>query len=126
MRVAGANTQAAVDSIQQQVDRAVRRIDDLVSGLDPDVSIALIVPLSQLRASAMGSSSIKSARQVELDAAYDGQRLIVENSALSAQLSKAVQALGSAAKQGILAATARTQSVQKLGRIGWLRPSRSA
>jgi signal transduction histidine kinase/CheY-like chemotaxis protein len=120
MRVAGADTQAAVDSIQQQVDRAVRRIDDLVSGLDPDVSIALIVPLSQLRASAMGSSSIKSARQVELDAAYDGQRLIVENSALSAQLSKAVQALGSAAKQGIAEATEETQSVQQRGFIGLL------
>ena len=120
MRAAGADTHAALDSIQQQVDRAVRRIDDLVSGLDPDVSIALIVPLSQLRASAMGSSSIKSARQVELDAAYDGQRLIVENSALSAQLSKAVQALGSAAKQGIAEATEETQSVQQRGRIGLL------
>jgi signal transduction histidine kinase len=120
MRVASADTQAAVDSFQQQVDRAVRRIDDLVSGLDPDVSLALIVPLSQLRASAMGSSNIKSARQVELDAAYDGQRLIVENSALSAQLSKAVQALGSAAKQGIAEATEETQSVQRRGRIGLL------
>jgi signal transduction histidine kinase/CheY-like chemotaxis protein len=120
MRVAGADTQVAVDSIQQQVGRAVRHIDDLVSGLDPDVSLPLIVPLSQLRGSAMGSSSIKSARQVELDAVYDGQRLIVENSALSAQLSKAVQALGSAAKQGIAEATEETQSVQQRGWIGLL------
>jgi signal transduction histidine kinase/CheY-like chemotaxis protein len=120
MRAASADTQPALDSIQQQVDRAVRRIDDLVSGLDPDVSLALVVPLSQLRASAMGSSRIKSARQVELEAGYDGQRLIVENSALSAQLSKAVQALGSAAKQGIVEATEETQSVQQRGWIGLL------
>jgi signal transduction histidine kinase len=120
MRAAGADTQPALGSIQQQVDRAVVRIDDLVSGLDPDVSLALIVPLGQLRASAMGSSSIKSARQVELDAAYDGQRLIVENSALSAKLSKAVEALGTAAKQGIAAATEQTRSVQELGRLGLL------
>ncbi|HEY7232339.1 MAG TPA: response regulator [Pseudolabrys sp.] len=120
MRAAGAGTQPALDSIQQQVNRAVRHIDDLVSGLDPDVSLALVVPLSQLRASAMGSSSIKSARQVELDTAYDGQRLIVENSALSARLSQAVQALGSAAKQGIADATEETRSVQHRGWIGLL------
>jgi signal transduction histidine kinase/CheY-like chemotaxis protein len=120
VRAASAGTQAALDTIQGPVDRSVRRIDDLVSGLDPDVSLALIVPLSQLRSSAMESSSIKSAREVELDAVYDGQRLIVENSALSAQLSKAVQALGSAAKQGIAEATEETQSVQRRGRIGLL------
>jgi signal transduction histidine kinase/CheY-like chemotaxis protein/methyl-accepting chemotaxis protein len=120
MRAAGPDTHAALDSIQQQVDRAIRRIDDLVSGLDPDVSLALIVPLSQLRAGATGSSSIKSARQVELDAAYEGQRLIVENSALSARLSKAVESLGTAAKQGIAQATEQTQSVQQRGRIGLL------
>jgi len=118
VRAAGADTRAALDTIQPQVDRTVRRIDDLVSGLDPEVSLELIVPLSRLRASATGNSSIPTARQVELEATLEGRRLIVENSALSLQLSEAVEALGTAAKQGIAAATERTRSVQQLGRLG--------
>src|SRR5713101_1220462 len=93
VRAAGAGTQAALDTIQGQVDRSVRRIDDLVSGLDPDVSLALIVPLSRLRTSAIGNSSIMAARQVELEATLEGRSRTVENSALSVQLSNAVEAL---------------------------------
>src|SRR5262249_42448662 len=118
VRAAGADTRAALDTIQPQVDRTVRRIDDLVSGLDPEVSLELIVPLSRLRASATGNSSIPNARQVALGHPLEGRRLIVENSALSLQLSEAVEALGTAAKQGIAAATERTRSVQQLGRLG--------
>jgi hypothetical protein len=68
----------------------------------------------------IGNSSILTARQVELAATLEGRRLIVENSALSIQLSKAVEALGTAAKQGIAAATERTRSVQELGWLGLL------
>src|SRR3984893_18459907 len=85
--------EAALDTIQGPVDRSVRRIDDLVSGLDPDVSLALIVPLSHLRTSAIGNSSIMTARGVELEATAEGRRLTVENSALSIQLSHEVAAL---------------------------------
>jgi signal transduction histidine kinase len=120
VRAAGAGNRSELDAIQGQVDGTVRRIDDLVSGLDPDTSLELIVPLSRLRASAIGNSSIPSARQVELEATLEGRRLITENSALSVQLSKAVEALGTAAKQGIAAATERTRSVQELGRLGLL------
>jgi len=63
VRAASAGTQAALDTIQGPVDRSVRRIDDLVSGLDPDLSLALIVPLSHLRTSAIGNSSIITARE---------------------------------------------------------------
>jgi signal transduction histidine kinase len=120
VRAANAGTQADLVTIQGQVDRSVRRVDNLVSGLDPDVSLALIIPLSRLRASAIGSSSITSARQVELEATLEGRHRIVENSVLSVQLSNAVEALAIAAKRGIAGATAETQSVQKLGRLGLL------
>jgi len=120
VRAAGADTQAALDTIQGRVDRSVRRIDDLVSGLDPDVSLALIVPLSRLRASAIGNSSIMAARQVELEATLEGRSRTVENSALSVQLSNAVEALVAESKRGIAAATDETQSVQELGRVGLL------
>src|ERR1039458_4151683 len=90
----------------------------LLSGLDPDVSFALIVPLSRMRTSAIGHSSIIAAREIELKAAEEGRRWTDENSALSIQLSKAVEALVDASKQGIATATEKTQSVQNLGRLG--------
>ena len=89
-----------------------------MSGLDPDVSFALIVPLSRLRADAIGSASIVAARQVELEAVQEGRRLTVENADLSVQLSNAVEALVAASKQNIATATEQTQSVQDRGRLG--------
>jgi adenylate cyclase len=120
VRAAGAGTQAVLDTIQGQTDGSVRRIDDLVSGLDPDLSLALIVPLSRLRTSATGNSSILAARQTELQATAEGRRLTEENSTLSTQLSNAVAALVAGSKKGIATATEQTQSVQKFGRIGLL------
>jgi adenylate cyclase len=120
VRAAGSGTQAALDTIQGQVDRSVRRIDDLVSGLDPEVSLALIVPLSHLRTSAIGNSSIMAARGVELEATAEGRRLTVENSALSIQLSHEVAALVAGSQRGIATATEQTRSVQELGRLGLL------
>ena len=89
-----------------------------MSGLDPDVSLALIVPLTRLRSNAIGSASIMATRQVELEAAQEGRRLTVENADLSIQFSNAVESLVAASKQGIATATEQTQSVQNLGRLG--------
>src|SRR6516162_3104527 len=120
VRAANASTHADLNTIQAQIEQSIRRIDDLVSGLDPDVWFELIAPIRQLRAGALGDSSIGAVRQVELEAALEGRRLTVENSVLAAQLSNAVEDLASAAKQGIAAATDETRSVQKLGRLGLL------
>jgi adenylate cyclase len=120
VRAGGAGTQTALDGIQGQVDRSLQRIDASVSALDPDDAFAFLVPLSRLHASAVGNSGIKSVRRVELEAALEGRRLVVENSALSARLSNAVEALGSAAKRGIAEATRQTQSVQRRGWLGLL------
>src|SRR5580704_9630227 len=118
VRAASATTPAALESIRAEADQSVRHIDDLVSGLDPDLSFELIVPISRLRANAVGPSSVIAVRQAELKAIQEGHRLTVENAALSTQLSDAVEALVAASKQAIAAATERTQSVQLLGRIG--------
>ena len=118
VRAGNAATPAELDTIWVAAEAAVGRIDDLVSGLDPDVSFALIVPLSRLRADAIGSASIMAARQVELNAAQEGRRLTVENADLSVQLSNAVESLVAASKQNIAIATERTQSVQDRGRLG--------
>jgi signal transduction histidine kinase len=120
VRGANASTHADLNIIRTQAERSIRHIDDLVSGLDPDVSSDLTVPLSQLRANTLGDSSIIAARQVEIEAALEGRRLTVENSVLAAQLSDAVDDLVIAAKQGIATATEKTLSVQNLGRLGLL------
>ena len=118
--VHGANASTGLDTIQTQVERSVRRIDNLVSGLDPGISHDLIVPLSRLRAGAIGNSSIMAARQVELETAAEGNRLTAENSLLWVQLGDAVAALVAGSKRGIATATEQVESVQKLGRIGLL------
>src|SRR5215475_4337933 len=118
--VHGANASTGLDTIQTQVERSVRRIDNLVSGLDPGISHDLIVPLSRLRAGAIGSSSIMAAREVELETAAEGNRLTAENSVLWVQLGDAVAALVAGSKRGIATATEQVESVQKLGRIGLL------
>jgi signal transduction histidine kinase/CheY-like chemotaxis protein len=120
VRAAGAATPLELEVIRAQAEGSVRRIDGLVSGLDPDVSLALIVPLSRLRTSAIGNSSIIAARDVELEAVEEGRRRTALNSVISNQLSGAVEALVAASKRGIATATEQTQSVQKLGRIGLL------
>jgi signal transduction histidine kinase/DNA-binding response OmpR family regulator len=118
--VHGANASTGLDTIQTQVERSVRRIDNLVSGLDPGISHDLIVPLSRLQAGAIGNSSIIAARQVELETAAEGNRLTAENSVLWVQLGDAVAALVAGSKRGIATATEQVESVQKLGRIGLL------
>ena len=118
IRAGSAATPAELDTSRVAAEAAVRRIDDLVSGLDPDVSFALIVPLSRLRADAIGSASIVAARQAELQAVQEGRRLTVENADLSVQLSNAVEALVAASKQNIATAIEQTQSVQDRGRLG--------
>ena len=120
VRAAGAGTQLELETIRAQAERSVRRIDGLVSRLDPDVSLALIVPLSSLRTSAIGNSSIIAARDVELEAVEEGRRRTGLNSVISNQLSDAVESLVAASKRGIATATEQTQSVQKLGRVGLL------
>jgi adenylate cyclase len=118
VRAGAAATEADLDSARVQAEGAIRRIDGLVSGLDPDISFALIVPISRLRNNSIGSASVMAVRQVELQAAQEGRRRTVENSNLSIQLGNAVKSLVDASKQNIATATDRTRSVQELGRLG--------
>jgi signal transduction histidine kinase/CheY-like chemotaxis protein len=120
VRAAGAANAAALDIDEKESTEAVKRIDTLVSGLDPDVSLALISPLARMRANATGSSSIIAARKLELEAAESGRRQTVQNSMLSSRLSDAVAALVSASKLGIKTATEQMQSVVRFGRLGLL------
>ncbi len=120
VRAANASDVAALDPIRLEASQTLQRIDSLFSDIDPDVSLALITPLSHLRKNLIGTSSIISLHQAELENIEEGRQLTVENSTISAQLSDAVAALVSNSQAAITDATARTEGVQRLGRIGLL------
>jgi hypothetical protein len=93
LRAANANTPASLKISRDQVTQSVGHIDNILSGLDPDVSLALIGPLNQLRSDAMGDAGIIGARLIELETAEEGRRLTAHNSLFAARLSNAVEAL---------------------------------
>ena len=117
LRAANANTPASLKTIRDQVTQSVGHIDNILSGLDPDVSLALIGPLNQLRSDAMGDAGIIGARLIELETAEEGRRLTVHNSLFAARLSNAVEALVAGSKRGIAPATDQAQSVQQFGSV---------
>jgi len=117
LRAANTNTPASLKTIRDQVTQSVAHMDNILSGLDPDVSLALIGPLNQLRSDAMGDAGIIGARLIELETAEEGRRLTVHNSLFAARLSNAVEALVAGSKRGVAAATDQAQSIQQFGSI---------
>src|SRR5258707_6379592 len=120
VRASTANSAATLESLRDEAAHSVDQVDNLLSGLDPDVSLALIAPLSRMRNNAIGRSSIIAARKVEQETSSEGRHLTMENSALSAQLSKAVASLVTQSKRGIAAATQETQAVRRFGSLALL------
>src|SRR5499433_4547516 len=117
LRAANTNTPASLKTIRDQVTQSVAHMDNILSGLDPDVSLALIGPLNQLRSDATGDAGIIGARLIELETAEEGRRLTINNSVFAARLSNAVEALVTGSKRGIAAATDQVQSVQQFGSV---------
>src|SRR6516164_9485195 len=117
LRAANTNTPASLKTIRDQVTQSVAHMDNILSGLDPDVSLALIGPLNQLRSNATGDAGIIGARLIELEAAEEGRRLTAHNSLFAARLSNAVEALVTGSKRGIAAATDQAQSIQQFGSV---------
>src|SRR5262249_12737678 len=114
---ANADTPDSLKTIRDQVTQSVGHIDNILSGLDPDVSLALIVPLNQLRNDAIGDVGIIGARLIELETAEEGRRLTVHNSVFAARLSSAVEALVADSKRGVAAATDQAQSTQQFSNV---------
>src|SRR5262244_1496312 len=117
LRAANANTPASRKTIRDQVTQSVEHIDNILSGLDPDVSLALIGPLNQLRSDAMGDAGIIGARLIELETAEEGRRLTVHNSLFASRLSNAVEALVAGSKRDVAAATDQAESLQQFGSV---------
>src|SRR5262245_45211254 len=117
LRAANANTPASLKTIRDQLTQSVGHIDNILSGLKPDDSFALMGPLSQLRRDATGDAGIIGTRLIELETAEEGRRLTVHNAVFAARLSSAVEALVAGSKRGIAAATDQVQSVQQLSSV---------
>src|SRR5215467_7911956 len=116
LRAANANTPASLKTIRDQATQSVGHIDNILSGLDPDVSLALIGPLNQLR-DAIGDAGIIGARLIELETAEEGRRLTFHNSVFASRLSNAVEALVADSERGITAATNQVQSIQRFSNV---------
>jgi hypothetical protein len=117
LRAAITNTPASLKIIRDLVTQSVGHMDNILSGLDPEVSLALIGPLNQLRSNATGDAGIIAARLIELETAEEGRRLTVHNSVFASRLSNAVETLVTGSKRGIAAATDQAESIQQFGSV---------
>jgi signal transduction histidine kinase/CheY-like chemotaxis protein len=117
LRATNAESPGSLEVMRGQVAQSVERIDNLVSGLAPDVSLTLSGPLTRLRSAAIGDAGIIAARQVELETTEEGRRLTVQNSVFAARLSNVVESLVAESKRGIAAAADQAHSVQQFGSV---------
>src|SRR5215475_12140184 len=117
LRAANTNTPASLKTIRDQVTQSVALMDNILSGLDSDVSLALMGPLNQLRSNATGDAGIIATRLIELETAEEGRRLTVNNSVFASRLSNAVEALVADSERGITAATNQVQSIQRFSNV---------
>src|SRR5262249_1028412 len=117
LRAANTNTPASLKTIPDQVTQSFSHMDNILSGLDPDVSLALIGPLNQLRSNATADAGIIATRLIELETAEEGRRLTVHNSVFASRLSNGVEALVAGSKRDVAAATDQAETVQQFGSV---------
>ena len=97
-----------------QLGLALRDLEATATGLDPKLRPLFLEQVGKLRAFAEGPNAIAEARKQELALVGEGEKLLAEAGRLSAQLTAAVDQLGSAAKRDIGEAIRDALSVQRL------------
>jgi signal transduction histidine kinase len=97
-----------------QLGRALRDLDATARKLDPKLQPFFQEQVEKLRERLDGPNAIAGARKQELVLISKAQKLLSENSGLSAQLIAAVDRLAGAAKRDIGEATRGALSVQRL------------
>jgi signal transduction histidine kinase/CheY-like chemotaxis protein len=97
-----------------QLGLALRDLEATAAGLDPKLRPLFLEQAAKLREFAEGTNAIAEARKQELALVGEGERLLTETGRLSAQLTAAVDQLGSAAKRDIGEAIRDALSVQRL------------
>jgi len=97
-----------------QLGLALRDLQATAAGLDPKLRPLFLEQVAKLRGFAEGPNAIAEARKQELALVGEGEKLLTETGRLSAQLTAAVDQLGSAAKRDIGEAIRDAMSVQRL------------
>jgi signal transduction histidine kinase/CheY-like chemotaxis protein len=98
-----------------QLGLALRDLDAAAAGLDSKLRPLFLEQVAKLRVFTEGQSAIAEARGQELALVGEGEKLLIDTGRLSAQLTAAVDELGSAAKLDIGEAIRDALSVQWLG-----------
>jgi signal transduction histidine kinase/HAMP domain-containing protein len=97
-----------------QLGLALRDLLETAAGLDPKLRPLFLQQAAKLREFAEGPNAVAEARKLELALVSEGAKQLAVTAKLSAQLSAAVDGLGSAAKQDIGQAISDALSVQRL------------
>jgi signal transduction histidine kinase/HAMP domain-containing protein len=97
-----------------QLRRAMRDIETGAENLDPKLRPLFLAELDKLKTLVDGPSSIPQLRIKELDLIADANRLLAENTSLSAHLTAAAEQLVEGTKNEVRAATAFALGVQRL------------
>jgi signal transduction histidine kinase len=93
--------------------RALSALETVSPDVDPALRQLLAPRIEEFRSFVGGPKSIPDARKRELDVIAEGERLLDENRALSAELTGAVRQLVTGAKQDIAQASLEASSVQR-------------
>lgn len=101
--------------LEFQLGLALRDLEATAAGLDPKLRPLILERVAKLRAFTEGSNALVDARRRELALVAEGEQRLAETADLSARLTAAVDALGSAAKRDIGGAIDDALSVQRLG-----------
>jgi len=115
--VGGAETAdpAELARLKNASEKVVRDIDGLVSGVDLDISTALLPAIKLLHESALGPGGLFAVRESELKATAESRRLIAENARLSGRLSDAAEAYVAISRRQMEAAARGAVAVQDEG-----------
>jgi signal transduction histidine kinase/HAMP domain-containing protein len=96
-----------------QLSRALTDLEGTAANLDPKLRTSFLEQVTKLREFVDGANAIAEARRQELELVVEGERRLIENAHLSAQLTAAVDQLAGAAKTDIGEATRDALSVQR-------------
>jgi len=115
--VGGAETTdpAELARLKSASEKVMRDIDGLLSGVDLDISTALLPAIKLLRESALGPGGLFAVRENELQATVESRRLIAENARLSSRVSGAAEAFVAISRRQMETAARGAVAVQNEG-----------
>jgi GAF domain-containing protein len=113
-QTASAGDGSRLPVVEFEIRRGLTNLETLAKQLDPKLERLFVDQVVHVRRLAIGPDAILAVRRQELDLVGQAEKLIGENSTLSAQLESAVNSLVSKTEGDIASSTGDALSVQKL------------